>query len=403
VPGVFDGIKVLDFTWAAIGPLTTKYLADYGATVIRVESRSHPCVLRTSPPYVGGVPEVDYAAYFALYSANKLSLTLNMNHPKAKDIIKKLICWADILAENFAPGVMERWGLGYEEVRKLRPDIIMFRTSGQGQTGPHSHLRGTGVNLVGLAGFAHLTGWPKQVPCQPYGPYTDVIAPRFGATMLIAALDYRRRTGKGQMLDVSQYEAGVNFLAPLLLDYFVNGRVAARRGNLDPLSCPHNAYLCRGEDSWCVIVVSTEKEWETFCRIIGNPVWTSDERFATLASRKENEQELDKLVTGWTMEHTADEIVALMQQKGIPAWVVQTNKDLYEDPQLRHRCYLWRLDHKVMGQISHLGQLCKLSKTPAEARMPAPCLGEHTEYVCLKVLGMSEHEFDELLVEGVFH
>lgn len=402
MPGVFDGIKVLDFTWVIAGPLSTKYLSDHGATIIRVEYRAHPCHVRTSPPWTSGALEIDHSAYFALYNANKLSLSLNTNHPRAKEVLKRLVSWADIVAENFVPGIMERWGLGYEDLKKIKPDIIMYRAAGYGQTGPYSSLKGTGVNFVGPSGFAHLTGWAGREPCQPYGPYTDVIAPKFGASMLIAALDYRRRTGKGQMLDLAQYEAAINFLVPPLLACVSSGNITDKRGNLDSLACPHAAYPCRDEDSWCVIAVSTGEEWKDFCCVIGNPALSNDERFVTLAARKENETDLDKLVAEWTIQHTAEEITVLMQKQGVPAFKVQTCKDLYEDPQLSHRGHFVHLDHKIMGPITHLNQPFKLSKTPAEIKRPAPCLGQDTEHVCLDILGMSQSEFDELLIDGVF-
>ena len=402
MPKVFEGIKVVDFTWAAVGPITTKYLADYGATVVRIESRTHPCILRTTPPYKDAAPGVDRAAYFAVYSPNKYGMTLNMNHPKGIELVKRLIAWADVVAESFTAGVMEKWGLGYDEIKRIKPDIIVYRTNMQGHTGHYCQLPGTGVNLVGLTGFAHLCGWPDRPPSQPYGPYTDSVAPRFGAAMLIAALDYRRRTGKGQLLDLSQFEAGVNFLAPLMLDYFINHRVADRIGNYCSYAATHNAYRCRGQDRWCTIAVFSDDEWQSFGRVIGNPPWTKDERFSTLLGRKEHELELDRLVEEWTLKLSAEEVMALMQEGGVAAGIVETTQDLFQDPQLKQRNHFWVINHREMGPLSHLGQAAMLSKTPAQPRMPSPCLGEHNEYVCKEILGISEAEFDQLLMGGVF-
>ena len=288
------------------------------------------------------------------------------------------------------------------KLRQIKPDIIMYRTCMQGETGPHCHLPGTGVNLVGLSGFAHLCGWPDRAPAQPYGPYTDSIAPRFGTAVLIAALDYRRRTGKGQLIDVSQLEAGVNFIAPVMMDYFVNRRVANRMGNHSPCAAPHNAYRCRGEDRWCTIAVFDDEEWQGFRRAIGNPSWSREPRFATLAGRKENEDELDKLIEEWTITHTAEEAMNLIQKEGVASGIVETIQGLYEDAQLKHRNYFWVANHREMGQFSYFGQASKLSKTPAQLQMPSPCLGEHTEYVCKELLQMSESEFDQFLIEGAF-
>ena len=402
MPKVLEGVKVADFTWVMVGPMSIRYLADYGATVVHVESATHVDLLRTTPPYKNGVTGADRAGYFGQYNANKYGITLNLNHPKGVDVAKKLIAWADVVAESFTPGTMEKWGLGYEEIKKIKPDIIMYRTCMQGETGPHCHLPGTGVNLVGLTGFAHLCGWPDRDPAQPYGPYTDSIAPRFGVAALIAALDYRRRTGKGQLLDMSQFEAGVSFIAPTMLDYFVNHRVADRMGNHCPYAVPHNAYRCRGQDRWCTIAVFSDEEWQSFCQVIGNPLWSREPKFATFLSREENEDELDKLIEEWTITHTAEEVMALMQKEGVAAGIVETIQDLYEDPQLKHRNHFWVINHREMGPFSYFGQACKLSRTPAQPRMPSPCLGEHTEHVCREILGMPEPEFDQLLIEGVF-
>lgn len=399
---VFDGVKVADFAWVVVGAMGSRYLADYGATVIHIESTTHVDVLRTLSPFKEGMVGVDRAGYFAQYNVNKYGITLNLNHPKGVEVAKKLIAWADVVTESFTPGTMERLGLGYEEIKRIKPDIIMLRTSMQGQTGPHSHLRGTGVNLVGLTGFAHLCGWPDRDPAQPYGPYTDAIAARFCAIMLIAALDYRQRTGRGQLLDVSQFEAGVSFIAPVMLDYFVNHRVAGRVGNYCPQAAPHSAYRCRGQDRWCTIAVFSDDEWQSFCRVIGNPLWTKDSRFATLSGRKEHELELDRLVEEWTIKHSAEEVMTMMQKEGVAAGIVQTVQELYEDPQLKHRGHSWVLNHREMGPVPYFGQACKLSKTPAQGRMPSPCLGEHTEYVCHEILKLSDEEFVELLNDGVF-
>lgn len=402
MPKMLQGIKVADFSWVMVGPMSIRYLADYGATVVHVESRTHVDILRTTPPYKDRRVGIDRAGYFGQYNINKYGITINLNHPKGVEVAKKLIAWADVVAESFTPGTMEKWGLGYEQIKKIKPDIIMLRTCMQGQTGPHCHLPGTGVNLVGLSGFAHLCGWPDRAPAQPYGPYTDSIAPRFGTAVLIAALDYRRRTGRGQLLDVSQFEAGVNLIAPVMLDYFVNHRVADRVGNKCPHAAPHNAYRCYGEDRWCTIAVFSDDEWQSFCRVIGNPLWTKDARFTTLAGRKEHELELDHFVEEWTSQHTAEEVMTMMQKEGVAAGIVQTGQDLYEDPQLKHRGHSWTIEHREMGPFPYFGQAAKLSKTPAEGRMPSPCLGEHTEYVCKDILGTPESEFDQLLIEGVF-
>lgn len=394
-------VKVLDFTWGVAGPLVTKYLADYGATVVRVESPERPCGTRVSPPYKDNIPGADRAGYFAFFNANKYSISLNLNHPQANAVVKRLVGWADVVAESYAPGTMEKWGLGYESLKETKPDIIMLRSSSQGQDGPHSSFSAFGIPLVGLAGFAYLTGWPDR-SCLPLpSAYSDLISPRFAAAALIAALDYRRRTGKGQYIDCSQLESSIHFLAPVILDYTFNGRESGRLGNSHPSACPHGVYRCKGEDRWCAIAVFNDKEWQSFCRLC-NPEWGQDRRFRTLLDRKNNEDELNRLIGEWTVRFTAEEVMAQMQASGIAAGVVQNARDLCLDRQLKEGGYFWRLDHPVLGSFSHIGQPSRLSKTPAMANIPAPCLGEHTEYVCTQILGMSDDEFLGLYQAGIF-
>ena len=310
--------------------------------------------------------------------------------------------WADVVAENFSPGVMERLGLGYEELKRLKPDIIMLRSSNQGQTGPIARQPGLGTHLSALAGFLHLTGWPGRSPAPPQVAYTDYISQKFTTAILVAALDYRRRTGKGQLLDVSQLETGLQFLMPVILNQEVNNRESDREGNSCPYAAPHGAYRCKGDDRWCVIAVFTDDEWDAFCKVSGNLPWTKEPRFATIRGRKKNEEELNKLVEEWTIKYSAEEVMVKMQAAGVSAGVVKSPEDIYQDPQLKHRNLFWVLNHREMGDFPVLGQVSILSKTSAEGRMPAPCLGEHTAYVCSELLGISDEEFVQLASEGVF-
>ncbi|MBW1791963.1 MAG: CoA transferase [Deltaproteobacteria bacterium] len=396
-----EDVKVADFSWLLAGPLVTKYLADYGATVIRIESMKRPGIERTSPPQKEGRPGVNRAGYFAYFNPNKYSMALDLNRPKALDVAKRLIAWSDVVVENFAPGIMEKWGLGYEHLRELKPDIIMLRSSSQGQTGPFAKFATLGIPLVGLCGFSHFLGWPDREVLPFSMAYTDMISPRFAASALIGALDYRRRTGKGQCLDMSQLECGMQFLGPMVLNYAVNGRKGGRSGNSSPSAVPHGAYRCKGEERWCAIAVFTDQEWEAFCGVLNEP-WTKDERFATFAGRKENEAELNKLTEGWTINYPAEEIVERLQGAGIAAGVVKNAEDIYNDPQLRARGFFWPAKHAELGDFTVFGQPAKLSKTPAELRMPPPLLGEHTEYVCTKILGIPDDEFVALYNSGIF-
>jgi len=397
----FAEVKVIDFTWGLAGPLTTKYLADYGATVVRLESPARPCGTRVSPPFKDNIPGVDRAGYFVFYNANKYSISLNLNHPRAMEVTRKLVAWADVVAESYSPGTMEKWGLGYDSLTQIKPDIIMIRSSSQGQDGPHASFSAFGIPLVGLTGFSFFTGWPDG-GCLPLpSAYTDFITPRFAAAAVVAALDYRRRTGKGQYIDCSQFETGVHFLAPAMLDYTFNKRQVGKQGNSHPYACPHGVFCCKGEDRWCAIAVFSDQEWQAFCRLC-NPDWSRDPRFATLLGRKRNEGELNRLIEEWTLNHTAEEVMSQMQANGIAAGVVQNVRDLRSDPQLGERGYFWDLEHPVLGVFPHAGQPSVMSETPAMPRMRAPCLGEHTEHVCTQMLGMPDDEFLELFQAGVF-
>jgi len=397
---ILEGVNVLDFSWVAAGPVHTKCLADFGATVVRIESLGRPDVLRYSAPYKDGKPGINRSGYYAIYNTNKYSMGLNLKHPKGLELIKRLVKWADVVAENFTPGTMEDWGLGYDDLKKIRPDIIMLRTTQQGATGPNARQPGYGPFLTAFAGFSSITGWPDRPPLTPAGAHPDFVAPRLGLSVLIAALMHRKKTGKGQCLDVSQLECSIQFLSPLILSYCVNGEMPARKGNSSSYA-PCNAYPCKGTDRWCAIVVQSDDEWQQFCQTMGDPGWTKEDWCQTLLGRKANEQQLDALVSEWTINLEAGKLMELLQNHGIAAGVVKNSVDLIEDPQL-NRDYFWWMDHPDLGKFPYPRYAFKLSRTPDEARMPSPCLGEHTEYVCQQILKLSDEAFIEYLNEGVF-
>ena len=401
--GVFSGLKILAFCWAVVGPLTMKFFADHGATVIRVETSKRPCTMRTSAPYRDNKPGLNRGGYFNYFNSNILSLSLNMQTPEAREIAKKLVAECDVFMENYTPGNMEKWGLDYEELKKIKPDVIMLRQSGYGSWGPYSKLPAFGMVLTPIAGLPNYIGFPGKEPL-PVGvsAYTDCISPRFATAALIAALDYRKKTGKGQMLDLSQFEDAIYFLAPGILEYISSGREPARIGNSSPSAAPHGVYPCRGDDRWCTIAVHNDVEWQGMCREIGHPEYIEDPRFNTLANRKKNEGELNNIVESWTINFSAEDIMARLQEAGVPAGVVENSSDTYKDPQLKRRNIYWRMQHSEVGEFTHLGQSFQLSKTPSKAYSPSPLLGEHTEYVCSEILGMSDEEFVELMQKGVF-
>jgi benzylsuccinate CoA-transferase BbsF subunit len=377
-----EGVKVLDFTWVAAGPLAIRYLAQSGATIVKVGSA------KRRGGTSGFSVNKDAQGPRVSLETNKFNIAINLNNPKGIMVAKRLVAWADVVAENFRPGVMEKWGLGYEDLRSINPSIIMFRTCAEGQTGPDAGQPALGTTLQSVSGFTFLTGWPDRDPSPPWGAYTDLIAPPFGAAMLIAALDYRARTGKGQCLDLAQSEASMHLLTPAILDYTVNGRSATRIGNSCPYAAPHGAYHCAGDDRWCTIAVFNDEEWRAFCKAIGEPKWTNETRFATVVERKKNEADLNKLIERWTINLTAEEVMILLQEHGISAGIAENAADLVQDPQM-----------KVSGFIKR-DIASKLSRTPYDLSCPDPQIGENTEYVCLYLLDMSIEELAELTNAG---
>lgn len=400
---VFEGLKVVGFVFAGVGPFVMRVLANHGATAVAIESMSRPDMTRSLPPFKDGIPGVNRSGMFAWANSNRYSLALNLKHPRSPEVTRRLISWADVVVENFTPGVMASWGLSYEDVKKINPGIIMISLSMQGQTGPRRLVGGYGAMLQSLAGYPLLVGYPGEFPCLIDRSYPDFIAPRYGVIATIAALDHRRRTGKGQYIDCSEYEGALQYEIPVLLDYSANRKIQTRDGNKYPGAAPHGVYPCQGDDRWCAIAVFTDDEWAAFCGVIGNPKWTKDPKFRTLLGRKKHEDELNRLVGEWTIKRDAGEIMTAMQQAGVGAGVVQTPEDVLEnDPQLKHRRYFQTLHHGEMGDILYARPSYILSETPSQLRTASPLLGEHTDYVCKELLGMPEDEYASLLLDNVF-
>lgn len=400
--GALKDIRVLDFTWAGAGPYATKFLADFGAQVIKVESRKRPDIGRMTPPFANNVRHPDGGALFLHTNTSKLAITLNMQHPKAVEIAKKIAAISDIIMENFTPGVMQRLGLTYEEFRKIRPDIIMASSSIYGQSGPKSRLSGFGNTGSAISGHYMLTGWPDSEPVSPGVAYADVVQPVFTVISLLAALDYRKRTGKGQYIDSTQVETMVQFISPAIVDYFANGRIGSRIGNRSPHACPHGAFPCKGDDRWCAIAVFDETQWKGLCRVMGNLQWCGDEKFSSFAARKTHEDELESLIGQWTVGYDCHVLMTLLQEAGVPAGALQDGADLVDsDPQLQARQSFIKLTHPVIGERNHPTPAIKLSESPAKVTT-APCLGQHNGYVYKELLGISDEEYDTLQNEGVF-
>jgi len=399
--GILEGIKVVDFTWVGAGPMVGRELADHGATVVRVESHKRPDSLRVQTPFRDGIPGIDRSAYGAAFNSNKYGMSLDLTKLKGLEVARKLVAWADVVADSFTPGSMAKLGLDYESCRQIKPDIIYYSTCQLGQKGPYNVLGGYGVMGAAYAGFSHLTGWPDHLPVALPNAYTDVIAPWYLCSVVVAALEHRRRTGQGSYLDMAQVEAGITFWGPGVLDYTTNGRVATRMGNRDPYMAPHGVFPCRGEDKWVAIAVATDEEWRALCQAMGDPEWSQKPRFATFLGRKENEDELEPLIAEWTKDYPAEQLMAMLQAAGVAAGAVYTCEDLFNAPQLKHRQHFRPLEHKVIGPHHYHAPAYILSKTPNHIWKAGPCLGEDNEFVYKQILGYSDEAVTQFLLDGV--
>ena len=396
-----EGIRVADFCWAYVGPLTTKLLADLGAEVVKIEGRTRPDVERAAvPPFKDNIPGFNRDGHFNAVNTSKMSLAINLATPKGRQVARRMAAWADVVVDNFAGGAMQRMGLAYDVLRQINPRLIMLSSAMMGQSGTYLALRGFGQHLTAMTGFNHITGYPDRPP-QFLGYYTDFISPHINQLAIIAALDYRRRTGKGMFVDAGQIESCIHFITPVLLDYLVNGHNAAPVENRDRNAAPHGVYRCQGDDRWCAIAVFTDAEWEAFKRAVGNLAWTRETRFATLGARKQNEDALDRLVEAWTLHHSPEHVMQLLQQASVAAGIVQDSRDLYErDPQLKYRGFFKVLDHPEVGKHRVVSPAFRLSDAAYEVTR-APLLGEHNGHVLKNLLHMTDDEVAQLVIEGV--
>lgn len=397
-----EGIKVLDFGWALVGSITSKQLADHGAQVIRIESMSRVDLPRTNRMIARcKANNPDDKPWFLHLNTSKYSMCLNLKCESSHIIVEKLIKWADVINSNFIPGTLEKMGFGYEKAKSINPGIIMVAGSAYGQTGPMARQWGVDGTGGALSGYLDLTGWPDRPPVGPNAPYGDLILPFLIATSIIGALEYRKKTGKGQYIDAGMVEVCTHQLTPALLDLQANKHLQTRNGNRIPNAAPHGVFPCLGDDKWCAIAVFTEEEWASCCDATGMPQLKEDPRFSSLASRKENEDLLEKIIAAWSIQRMATEVMRTLQSAGVPAGVVQTMEDVTNDRQLKERDFMIRMKHPVIGECNHPTPPYKLSKTKARIKT-SPCMGEHTEFVCTNILGMSDDEFIKFWQERIF-
>ncbi len=395
-----DGVRVLDFTQAIAGPYLARLLAENGAEVIKVESRSHQQRGRASPNLDPRVV-LQQRVTFNEMNRNKRCVTVDMGTEEGRRIVKELVPHCDLVLENFSPRVMDRWGMGYEDLKELREDVIMVRLPGFGITGPYRDYVGLAAVAMGITGMYHLWSYPDRD--EPEGPPVwtpDYLSAAFGGVAIMAALHHRDRTGRGQLVEMSQVDATAFALGAVYLDYMTNGRVPEPMGNGHRFFAPHGAFRCRGEDAWCVIAVRDEGEWQALCRALGSPAWSSDQRFATMDGRLENRDELAGHIREWTRDHTPHQAMRILQGAGVPAGAVQNGEQLFHDPHLRERGFIVGVQESDVGVVEYPGLFVRLSDTSGRI---GRChgLGEDNAHVFGTLLGMPDEEIRRLEESGI--
>ncbi len=390
-----EGIMVISLGTGVVVPDATKMLAELGANVIKIESSDHLDFVRTLGPK-------NAVAGFNESNRNKRSFGVDLGTDKGKDIVRRLIKMSDVVAENFRGGVVKSLGFDYESVRKLKPDIIYISSQGFGGGGPHSDYPCYGPMLSAASGMLSIWMQPDDpYPAGSNSPLPDHMASKHVAIAILAALDYKRRTGKGQFIDLAQTEVAAALMGEHYLDYTMNKREPQAVGNRCSYAAPHGCYPCKGQDNWVAISVFTNEEWRSFGRAIGNPAWTKDPKFANIPGRLKNVDELDKLIVEWTSDREAKEVMEMLQSAGVAAGVVQRAPDTMKDPQIAFDKALIELDHPPVGKRLYPNIPFHMSETPPVPSSPAPLLGQHTDEICRELLKMSAEQIEKLKAEKV--
>ena len=414
---------MLDFTWVRAGPWATRWLGAFGAEVVKIEWPENMDILRHPRWTVPGTePGPNSSSQFPDTNANKLGITLNARTPRGLELVKDLIRVSDIVIENFSSRVMRNWGLGYEELRKLRPDIIYISMAGFGHTGRYHSYTSMGPSAQALSGMTFLSGLPGKPPAGWGWSYLDDTGGMYGAMSALTALKHRSATGKGQHVDLSQMAVGVTLTGAAFLDRTVNGRPSTREGYppgnrtvwpgspvvnnyRGPTVAPHNAYRTKGGgyNDWCVIACLSDQEWQELVGVMGSPEWATDSRYSTLRGRIRYQEEMDRNIERWTLTLDKYALTERCQAAGVRAMPVQSSEDRVEnDPQLRDRGMFTELEHPIFGRKKYQGPPFRLSRSPAEVRMPAPLIGQHTREIMERLLGLSHQDILEGYKDGTF-
>ena len=393
-----EGVKIVDLMWAVAGPTATRFFADHGATIVRVESPTRIDVSRTLRPFRGGKASAEGSALFHTLNVGKQMMTLDLASDVGRAVFHDLVRWADVLAESFSPQVMARLGFSYEELARLNPALVVLSTSLMGKTGPLNTYAGYGNMASAWCGFYEVAGWPDRHPAGPWGAYTDFIGARYNAIAVLAALEHRARTGEGQHIDLSQAEASIHFLAPAILDHQVNGRLATRHGNRDAAMSPHGVYPVRGDDRWIAIAVATDAQWAALCGVLG---WSPSEgRLDGAAARRARAEALDERLARDTAAWSGPELEARLVAAGVPASLVLNGEDVARDAQLAARGHFLEIPHPEGGTTTIEGPRTLLSETPGRPGREVPTLGRDNDRILRDILGYDDERIAEIVIAG---
>ncbi|MEV5838353.1 CoA transferase [Nocardia sp. NPDC052112] len=397
------GIRIADFSWVGAGPFMTKPLADHGAEVIKVESRTRTDVIRSMPPFRHRIAGVDRSGYFANRNSSKKSICLDLRDEFGRELALRLIAKSDIVVNNFTPGTMDRLGVGYAAARAVRGDIIYLEMPMQGNAGPHKGFRGYGLSIGAVGGLLGLSGYPDRLPVGTGTNYPDHVPnPLHGAIALLAALRHRRHTGQGSYIELAQLESTINAIGPAMVAA-ANGLPVERMGNADLEAAPSGVYPCAGTDAWCTITVTGDAQWAKCASVLdAADLAEAGSGFESVGLRRRNRAELDNEISTRTARFQSFELAEALCEAGIPAAAVANSEDLMcRDPQLRARGHFVSLDHPVMGPSIYNNIPYRLGRTPGRLRSAAPMLGAHSREVCTALLGVSTAEYEHAHAEGV--
>ncbi|OGN94995.1 MAG: hypothetical protein A2Y89_03035 [Chloroflexi bacterium RBG_13_51_18] len=399
------GIRIMDFGQMWAGPHLTQWLAVMGAEVIKVETRLRLDFMRMIgvPP---GIERDNFNAGtgFASINYGKKSITLNMNQPMSRELARELIKICDVVTENFSGHILERWGLGYEELKKIKTDIIYYTGSGYGRNGPHQDRPAYAEIIEAYDGSTYLNGYPGGGPATVgVSPWTDATQAMHGAFAIMAALYQRNRSGEGQYIDAAMIEGSANFLGEMVMGYAMNGDLGERMGNRHKTMVPHGCYRCKGNDEWVAIAVNGQAEWKAFVKTIGSPAWTQRKDFSNQANRRQNQDELDRLIEEWTRQRNQYEVMELLQKAGVAAGASLNVRDIVDDPQIKARRFFVEMEHPVIGNITLAGLPWRAKGRKKGNYSCPPLLGEHNDYVFGELLGLSKEEINRLKEEKVIY